>query len=218
MIDKLRKSISEFIALLDTQDLTDSISDIDDFTHYPFGDNLYKLKQIGSEVKLMLNFSDDFDRKIMQQIDLIITGYKNLLVCIQSNILECKENRDAIYVPNDKVLEKQETIETLCDSLLSDMQIYLKAEWNRVKYESNGKIYEKETQLFDIEELRNKKLDCTYKNNTWKRFCINSKAKCKRIYQSHHFAIAIFIIGCAVLIWCIPIIVEEIAKLINNLT
>ena len=79
-IDKLRSSISEFLALLDTQNLTDTIIEIDALAKYPFGDNLHKLNQLGAEIKLMLNFSDDFDRKMMQKIDLIILSYKNLFV------------------------------------------------------------------------------------------------------------------------------------------
>lgn len=214
-IDKLRSSISEFLALLDTQNLTDTIIEIDDLAKYPFGDNLHKLNQLGAEIKLMLNFSDDFDRKMMQKIDLIILSYKNLFVCFQSNLLENKKNGDAVFIPNEKVLEKQQALGTQSDDLLSDMQIYLKAEWNRVKYESNGKIYEKETQLFDIEELQEKKSDNNYKNDTWKRFCINSKAKYKRIWHSHQFAIVIFVIGCVVLIKIIPDIIEDLSKLLE---
>lgn len=214
-IDKLRTSISEFLALLDTQNLTDTIIEIDALAKYPFDDNLHKLNQLGAEIKLMLNFSDDFDRKMMQKIDLIILSYKNLFVCFQSNLLENKKNGDAVFIPNEKVLEKQQALGTQSDDLLSDMQIYLKAEWNRVKYESNGKIYEKETQLFDIEELQEKKSDNNYKNDTWKRFCINSKAKCKRIWHSHQFAIVIFVIGCVVLIKIIPDIIEDLSKLLE---
>ena len=214
-IDKLRSSISEFLALLDTQNLTDTIIEIDDLAKYPFGDNLHKLNQLGAEIKLMLNFSDDFDRKMMQKIDLIILSYKNLFVCFQSNLLENKKNGDAVFIPNEKVLEKQQALGTQSDDLLSDMQIYLKAEWNRVKYESKGKIYEKETQLFDIEELQEKKSDNNYKNDTWKRFCINSKAKYKRIWHSHQFAIVIFVIGCVVLIKIIPDIIEDLSKLLE---
>lgn len=215
-IDKLRTNVSEFFALLDTQNLTDSIIEMENFAKYPFGDNLHKLNQLGFEIKLMLNFSDDFDRKMMQQIDIILVSYKNLFVCIQSNILENKKNGDAIFVPNDSVMEKQQAIEALSGDLLSDMQIYLKAEWNRVKCESNGKIYEKEAQLFDIEELKKKKLDSNYKNDSWKRFCINSKAKFKRIWHSEQFTIVIFIIGCIVLIKCIPEVFDDLTKLFKN--
>ena len=214
-IDKLRKLISEFFAILDTQDLTDSIITPDELRQYPFGNDFRKLKQIGYEVKLMLNFSDDLDGRIMQQIDFIIVSYKNLLICIRSSILDCIENRDEIYVPNESVIAKQNELELLTEKLLSDMQIYLKSEWNRVKCETKGEIYEKETQIFDIEELIQKKADCNYKNNTWKKYCINTKAKCKRILNSHQFTIAVFIVACVVLIWCIPIIVEDIVAIIK---
>lgn len=211
-IDKLRKNISDFLALLDTQDLTDTILTPEEASKYPFGDNLQRLNQLGCEIKLMLNFSDSFDREIMYQIDLIILGYKNLYISSQSSILEQIKSGEKLFVPNKEVTDKQEALITSKEKLLSDMQIYLKSEWNRIKYESKGKTYEKETQLFDLTELKEKKTNPEYKNNTWKRFCINSKAMCKRIWHSHQFSIVVVVIAVIVLILCIP----EIVKGINN--
>jgi len=211
-IDKLRKNILDFLALLDTQDLTDTILTPEEASKYPFGDNLQRLNLLGCEIKLMLNFSDSFDREIMYQIDLIILGYKNLYISFQSSILEQMKSGDKLFVPDKEVTDKQETLISSKEKLLSDMQIYLKSEWNRVKYESKGKTYEKETQLFDLTELKEKKTNPEYKNKTWKRFCINSKAMCKRIGHSHQFSIVVVIIAVIVLILCIP----EIVKGIND--
>lgn len=215
-IDKLRKNISDFLALLDTQDLTDTILTPEEASKYPFGDNLQRLNQLGCEIKLMLNFSDSFDRKIMHQIDLSILGYKNLYISSQSSILAQMKSGEKLFVPDKEVTNKQEAIMSSKEKLLSDMQIYLKSEWNRVKYESKGKTYEKETQLFDLTELKAKKANASYKNNVWKRFCINTKAKSKRILHSHQLHMVIFIIALIVLVLCVPEIIKDIATLIKN--
>lgn len=212
-IDKLRKNMAEFISLLDTQDLTDTFIELDDFIKIPIGENLKRLNQIGSEIKLMMNFSDSFDRKIMNQISLIIVQYKNFYIKIQQSILDNKKNGEAIFVPNQEIIELQQEIDQSSELLLSNMQVYLKSEWNRVKYESRGKTYEKETQLFDLEELIRKKESPEYKNNPWKRFCINSKAKSRRIWHSHQVAIIIFIIAIAIFCFSIPTIINDVIAL-----
>ena len=215
-IEKLRKNTSEFISILDTQNLTETLMTVDELLKYPFGSDLQKLNQIGTEIKLMLNFSDEFDRDIINQINLIMVAYKNFHIKIQSNLLSGKKNNDPVFVPTDEVLDAQKSIDKMGSELLSNMQIYLKAEWNRVKYESNGEIYEKETQNFDIKELQLKKNDPDYKNDSWKRFCKNSKAKCKRIFNSHQFAILVIIVACIILICCIPIIAKDIAAFFQS--
>lgn len=215
-IDKLRKNIAEFISLLDTQDLTDTYVDIDDFIKYPFGKNLNRLNQVGAEIKLMLNYTDKYDREIMNKIDLLIVNYKKIYVKIQRNILENKKDDMLIFAPNDEVIDEQKAIDSMSMDLLSDMQIYLKSEWNRVKYESIGKTYEKETQLFDLEELIKKKENPNYKNDGWKRFCKNTKAKAKRIWNSHQCSVTIFFITVIILFLTIPTVVKDIVKLLNK--
>ena len=61
------------------------------------------------------------------------------------------------------------------------IQIYLKAEWNRVKYESKGKIYEKDVQKFDLKELEEKYDNPKYWNKIWKRRGIVIWAKIRKI-------------------------------------
>ena len=65
--------------------------------------------------------------------------------------------------------------------------------------------------------MKEKKTNASYKNNTWKRFCINSKAKSKRILHSHQLSVVIFIIALIVLVLCVPEIIKDIANLIKNL-
>lgn len=213
-VDKLREDIANFIAILDTQDLTDTIAKTDDIVNYPFNKNLQKLNQIGSEIKLMLNFSDSFDRDIMEQIDIITYHYKILYVIAQRCILENQKNELYLFEPNKDMLKKQNEINKSSEKLLSDMQIYLKSEWNRIKHESKGETYEKETQLFDLKELIEKKSNPDYKNNHWKRACINTKAKYKRILKSSQFSIIVFVIGIIIFLLNISDIVKSILTLV----
>lgn len=113
---------------------------------------------------------------------------------------EIADDSDWVAGVSLQVIEIKELIEKLVKKLTKEVHIYLKAEWNRVKYESQGKTYEKETQEFDIWELEQKYDNPDYKNNVWKRFCINSKAKIRRIYNSAEFAVIIFLVGIVVLI------------------
>ena len=163
----------------------------------------------------MLNFADELDREIMALIDMILLSYKNFYLLVQSNIMQDIKNGDMIFVPSDEVNKKQRQIDELSSRFLSLMQIYLKSEWNRVKHESKGEAYEKETELFDIEELKNKKINPEYTNNVWKRGCIDSKAKLKRICKSYQLSVVIFVIACIVLICCVPTIIKDILSLFS---
>ena len=52
--------------------------------------------------------------------------------------------------------------------------------------------YEKETQEFDLMELNKEYDDPDYENEVWKRFCINIKAKLKRLSKTPCFIIFMF--------------------------
>lgn len=81
--------------------------------------------------------------------------------------------------------EMENTIEVI-QEILADfekyIQIYLKSEWNRVKYESQGKTYEKIVQDFDLGELKEKYDNPGYKNKIWKRRFIVLWAKIKKLF------------------------------------
>ena len=104
------------------------------------------------------------------------------------------------FVEDSNAKKTKNLIERDIDILVKKLHIYLKAEWNRVKYESQGKTYEKETREFDILELEKKYDNPDYKNNVWKRFCIDSKAKIRRIWNSAELAVIVFIVGIMILI------------------
>lgn len=95
-------------------------------------------------------------------------------------------------VKNDKVVH-------YVDSITQN-----RVEWNRVKDESKGRAYEKETYEFDIWELKKKYNEPDYKKNRWKRFCINSKARIKRIGDSSSYAVFIFFIAIIIfIVYCV---------------
>ena len=93
-------------------------------------------------------------------------------------------DNNGYFIENAKTKELKKNIENNIAVLHKKLHILLKAEWNRVKYESQGKEYEKDTQEFDILELKQKYDNSDYKNKVWKRFCINVKAKVKRACNS----------------------------------
>ncbi len=88
---------------------------------------------------------------------------------------------ESVFVPNSEIYELQKRNGKTSGEKFKYTQIYLKAEWNRVKYESQGRIYEKETQKYDLQGVRTKYINSEYKSNKWERFGINVKAKSKRI-------------------------------------
>ena len=116
---------------------------------------------------------------------------QNRLSCIKSveeHISKIKENETMWNELNIHFLNEPERliqdIEKNSQRFNRCIQIYLKCEWNRVKYESQGKEYEKATQKFDRWELEQKYDNPNYMNKTWQRFCINTKAKVKKIIKS----------------------------------
>lgn len=84
-------------------------------------------------------------------------------------------------MPSEEILKTQSEIDKLGVEFFSDMQVYLKVEWNRVKYESKGKIYEKETQMIDLAKLKERKSKEKTNKKYRSRFVVNIFAKIKRI-------------------------------------
>lgn len=211
-------------------------------------ENIDKIKRTSMQIKLMLNFSDDLDNRIIKimndlqsltlicydiidcinrylteddHIDLERYSIQNLYdkeVYVQEFIIRfCKWNNipvgDVNFINRKSVVEKclkkikendilwkeleinfikdmentQFNIDHKMNQFKKYVQIYLKSEWNRVKYESQGKKYEKETQEFDLMELNKKYDNPDYENEVWKRFFINIKAKCKRLLKTPGF-------------------------------
>lgn len=182
-IQKLRKTVADFVAKTNVYNNVYYRGDYD-----KSGEHLSECQALCSEIKLLLNCFDVKDKEICILLDKILEGHRRYTDSIHN--LEVDSN--GYFIENDAIRELKDGIERNIDSLMKHMHIYLKAEWNRVKYESQGKTYEKETQIFDIWEIEQKYDNSEYKNNVWKRFCIDSKAKLKRIWNSSGFAVFLF--------------------------
>ena len=200
-IQKLRKTVADFIAKTNVYNNVYYMGDFD-----KSGEHLSECQMLCSEIKLLLNCFDAKDKKICMLLDEILEGHRKYTDSVHN--MEVDEK--GYFVENNDTKKIKNNIEKNIKLLMKEMHIYLKSEWNRVKYESQGKTYEKETQIFDIWELEQKYDNPEYKNNVWKRFCINSKAKARRIWNSFGFSFFIFCIGMAILIFSVPQLVKEI--------
>lgn len=191
-IENLRDTISKFLSILNTEEFTENFVSPKEMLEQDYGAKTKELCQLGVKIKLLLNFSDELDNEIIKAIDLQIVNYKLLCEKILNCAFKDLDNGKEIFVPSGEIYEVQKNIEKISEDIIRDFQIYLKSEWNRVKYESQGKKYEKETQEFDLMELNKEYDDPDYENEVWKRFCINIKAKLKRLSKTPCFIIFMF--------------------------
>lgn len=170
-IQDLRSNVAEFI----------SITNIYNNVYYKknyekSGIHLSRCQQSCTKIKLLLNYCDDKDKNIINLCEEILEGFRKYCDFVHN----CKVDNDGHFVDSKDMNKCKKQVENDIDKLSKAVQIYLKAEWNRVKYESQGKIYEKETQDFDYNELEMKYDNPMYKSKVWKRFFVNCIAKIKR--------------------------------------
>lgn len=194
-IQKLRNTVAEYIASTNIYNNAYYQNDYE-----KMGVHLSQCQQLCSEISLLLNFSDEKDREITSLANKILDSYREY--CDAVHNVEVSD--DGYFNETEDMIQQKNEVENTIKILNQKIQIYLKAEWNRVKYESQGKIYEKATQKFDYEELEKKYADFSYNNDVWRRFRINSKAKFKRISSSPgyllFFSCSVVIIICVILI------------------
>lgn len=193
-INALRNLCAEYIGAVNIYDnsffTTDSDADIE-----KSGRQLAHAKELCCNIKLMLNFLDKTDMRIIKVVDELMEAYSSYY----HDAFECEVEEKSFFIETPNMILQREVIESRINELSKLLQIYLKSEWNRVKYESKGKSYEKATQEFDIWELEQKYDNSHYKNEVWKRFCINTKAKARRIWNSSGFAVFIFCLSIIIL-------------------
>lgn len=170
-IQHFRNSVAEFIA---NTNIYNNVYYINDYEKT--GIHLSKCQQLCTEIRLLLNYCDKKDKEIIELCEKILEGFRNYCDLVHN----CEINDDEYFVDTQNMKDSKELVEDNIEKLCKKVQIYLKAEWNRVKYESQGKIYEKETQDFDYRVLEEKYKDSSYKISICKRFFINAKAKMKR--------------------------------------
>lgn len=188
-IQKLRSTIAEFIANTNIYANT-YYNKMDDDDVEKAGLHLSKCQELCSEIRLLLNYCDKKDKEIINLSDEILEQYENYY----EDTYNCKMDDDGFFNETRNMIDSRNKVEKDIKELSKKVQIYLKAEWNRVKYESQGKIYEKDTQKFDYSELEKMYDNDTYKPQKWTRFCIDIKAKFKRTMTSPTFVIRIIVI------------------------
>lgn len=171
-IQELRTKISKFIAKTNIYNnayyTNDSIKS---------GLHLSECQQLYCEIELLLNYCDEKDREIVVLCKSILISFRDCY----DKALSCKTDEHGFFIENDDLKKLITDVENNIMELTKKVQIYLKSEWNRVKYESKGKIYEKDTQRFDYKELEEKYKDSSYKNKILNRYFIELYAKLKRI-------------------------------------
>ena len=206
-IQSVRNVIAEFIAK------TNVYNNAYYNNYQKMGEHLSECQNLCSKIKLLLNCCDVRDKEICDLVDSILELHRKYYDYIQN----AKTNDKGYFIETATSKKCKKDIEANIAILIRKIHIYLKAEWNRVKYESKGKTYEKETQEFDMWELEQKYDNPDYKNDVWKRFCINSKAKLKRIWKSAGFSTFMFCVSVIIFICMIPQSLEWILEIIKNL-
>lgn len=181
-IERFRSNIAKLITLTKTEDMLNYAPSVREISERSMDENINRVKEVATLLKLQLNFTDKMDRQLIEKIDNLELMYE--LICakvVKKAFRDRQEWEEKFFVPDAELNELAEQKDELSREIVKDAQIYLKSEWNRVKYESRGKTYEKETQEFDILELQRKYEDPEYKSCEWKRDCINIKAKMIRL-------------------------------------
>lgn len=151
------------------------------------GEYLSECQKLCSKIKLLLNCCDQKDSEIVELTESILLNFRSYVDQMHNTDV----NAQGYIVESDEMKNNKKLVSEYIGQLNTKVQIYLKHEWNRVKYESQGKIYEKEVQQFDYEELEKQYNDKQYKERKIKRMYIQIKCKLKKIL----FLPATYIIG-----------------------
>lgn len=190
-IQDLRDTIAEFISKTNIYNNAYYKNNYD-----KMGVHLSDCQKLCSKVKLLLNCYDQKDKEIIKLCNLILESYRKYC----DEVHGCKVNDKGYFIKTPNMEEYSGIVNSKIEELSDKVQIYLKSEWNRVKYESMGKIYESETQKFDYNELCKMFEQPTYKKHVWKRVCINLNAKLKRIFFAPRVLLILLIIAIVVII------------------
>lgn len=155
-IDKLRNNVSRFISLTDVKELTVKFLTPKEILDSCFENKIKELNQVKSEILLMLNYSDEFDKEIISMIELQVIMIEDLVYKALVQASKEYRNKEPLFIPTTEIQSLENKIYDLNEDIIKKFQIYLKFEWNRVKKESKGKRYFKFQQEYDLEELIDK--------------------------------------------------------------
>ena len=146
-IQKVRDTVSAFISKTNVYNNAYYSGDYD-----KSGEHLSECQKLCIEIKLLLNCCDKRDKEICKLVDDILENHRRYY----DSVHNMEVDKKGYFIEGEEEEEIKKQIEKNIDEIVKKLHIYLKAEWNRIKYESQGKKYEKETREFDIFELEQK--------------------------------------------------------------
>lgn len=174
-LENLRTTMSEFISK------TNIFYNVYYKKDYVKSDiHLSRCKELASKLEMMLNCCDEKDKEIIEITNDILANYSDYL----DDVHNCKTNAKGFFEETPTMQQNKNSVISGQQELMKKVQIYLKCEWNRVKYESTGKKYHATLQEFDYEEIRKKVDSSTYKVNHWKRFSLETRANVSDFFNS----------------------------------
>lgn len=159
-IQKLRTVVAEFIAKTNVYNNVYYKGD-----WWKMGEQLSECQKLNSEIKLLLNCCDKRDKRICSLVDNILEKHRKYCDEVQN----MDTDSYGYFIESNDIRGIKYDIEREIASLIKEVHIYLKSEWNRVKYESKGKEYYEEVLQFDLDELKSQYDNNNYKKKTWKR-------------------------------------------------
>lgn len=234
---KLRELIAEYISLVMANSHCDFIHDRDKLSKH-----FIDIKKCSTNIKLMLNYNDEIDSKVIiiiedleenandmygclffveqymddektdeEKKELIVTDEfaskylikylkdKGIKINHELNIfnrgLILRNKMDELLSVNDFIGVNftlsllgqmsiiREEINKNIKLLTKEIQVYLKFEWNRVKNESKGKVYDKAMQDYDLKQLYELYDDSNYKISDFKKFFVLTKCKTGKLIK-----------------------------------
>lgn len=174
-IDKLRDSIADFIAHTNIYNNVYYKKD-----YVKSGQHLAECQKICSKIKLLLNCCDKRDNEIVILTETILENFRNYI----DEMHNMSTNEKGFFIETPASKKYKRDVEKDIKELTEKVQVYLKSEWNRVKYESQGKIYRKEVQEFDYIELEHQYQNPDYKTQKTKRLFVEIKYNLKTIFTN----------------------------------
>lgn len=183
-INDLRNTIADFIAHTNIYNNVYYKGDYE-----KSGKHLSNCQLLCSKIKLLLNCCDDVDQNISDLVENILENYRQYVDKIHN-----ASTQNGYFKDSDDMKENKRLVDEGIEELTKKVQLYLKNEWNRVKYESQGKIYEKIVQQYDYDELEKKYENHSYKSSNIERTKIILSSKLVKLIRFPYNITIIFLV------------------------
>ncbi len=190
-INKLRDSIADFIAHTNIYNNVYYKKD-----YVKSGQHLAECQKICTKIKLLLNCCDKRDNEIVLLTERILENFRKYI----DEMHDMDTTEKGFFIETNESRKYKQNVEQDIKKLTEKVQVYLKSEWNRVKYESQGKIYKKDVQEFDYIELEHQYQNPEYKTRKSKRIFVETKCKLKTIFTNPFTYVVLILFFALVLI------------------